>query len=98
MLLPKPKKSSKSSSPSATVEVVDSSPERAERLLDFRSHMAPLLRQAYDLGYGSRTNVQMLREFMIQDPSHPHAPSIPSVYYNNFKPPEENPALKKVKQ
>ena len=91
-------KSKKSQFPSATVEVVDSSSEREERLLDFRSRMAPLLRQAFDTGYVSRTNLQMLREFMAQDPSHPRPPSIPSVYYNNFKPPPENPALKKGQQ
>ena len=59
---------------------------------------APLLRTAFDVGYDSRTNKQMLREFMAQYPSHPHPPSVPSVFYNNFKPPPENPALNEKAQ
>ena len=88
----------KSQMPSATVEVVDETADRAKRLLEFSSRMVPQLRLAYDIGYASRTNKRMLAEFMMMDPSHPHPPTIPSVFYNNFKPPPENPALKEMKQ
>jgi len=89
----------RSAVPSATVEVVESfERERQARLLEFRARTAPLLRTAFDVGYDSRTNKQMLREFMAQDPSHPHPPSVPSVFYNNFKPPPENPALTEKNQ
>jgi hypothetical protein len=85
--------------PSATVEVVESSElERHQRLLEFMARTAPLLEVSYDNGYSFRTNVQMLSEFMAQDPAHPHPPSVPSVFYNNFKPPAANPALKTNKQ
>ena len=80
--------------PSATVEVVESlERDRQLRLLEFRARTAPLLRAAFDVGYAFRTNVQMLAEMMFQDPAHPHPPSVPSVFYNNFKPPPENPAF-----
>jgi hypothetical protein len=80
--------------PSATVEVVESSErERQLRLLEFRARTAPLLKRAFDLGYAFRTNVQLLAEFMAQDPARPNPPSVPSVFYNNFKPPPENPAF-----
>ena len=80
--------------PSATVEVVESlERERQLRLMEFIARMAPLLRLAFDVGYAFRTNVQMLAELMSQDPAHPHPPSVPSVFYNNFKPPPENPAF-----
>ncbi len=67
--------------------------ERHQRMFEFMAHNAPLLKTSYAVGYAFRTNVQMLNEFMAQDPSHPHPPSVPSVFYNNFKPPPENPAL-----
>lgn len=90
----KPRMSRGPQVPSATVEVVESSDlERHQRLFEFMACSAPLLRTSYDVGYAFRTNVQMLSEFMAQDPSHPHPPSVPSVFYNNFKPPPENPAL-----
>lgn len=83
------------SMPSATVEVVESlERDRQLRLLEFRARTAPLLRTAFDVGHAFRTNVQMLAEMMMQDPSHPHPPSVPSVFYNNFKPPPENPVFK----
>ncbi|MBL0313673.1 MAG: hypothetical protein IPP78_13380 [Holophagaceae bacterium] len=85
--------------PSATVEVVESSDlERHQRLFEFMARTAPVLMTAYEFGYESRTNKQMLSEFMAQDPSHPHPPSVPSVFYNNFKPPLENPALVEKKR
>ncbi len=85
--------------PSATVEVVEAlGPDRQQRLLDFNTRMIPLLEVAYDLGYASRTSKQMLAEFMAMDPSHPRPPSIPSVYYNQFKPPPENPAIEEMKR
>lgn len=80
--------------PSATVEVVESAErDRQSRMQEFKSRTAPLLQAAFDVGHAFRTNVQMLAEFMQQDPAHPHPPSVPSVFYNNFKPPPENPAL-----
>lgn len=85
--------------PAATVEVVDSAAmDRQQRFLDFRARTAPLLRLAFEAGSDLRFNKQMLRELMAADPSHPHPPSVPSVFYNNFKPPEENPAIKEMKQ
>ncbi len=85
--------------PSATVEVVeDSDLERHQRIFEFMVRTAPLLMNAYDTGHGLRTNVQMLGEFMAQDPSHPRPPTVPSVFYNNFKPPTENPALNEKKE
>ena len=85
--------------PSATVEVVDSMDmDRQQRFLDFNTRMAPLLRRAFEVGHELRFNRQMLREFMAADPSHPHPPSVPSVFYNTFKPPEENPALNEKAQ
>ena len=79
---------------SATVEVEDSlERDRQLRLLEFRARTAPQLRAAFDVGYAFRTNVQMLAEVMLQDPAHPHPPSIPTVFYNNFKPPLGNPAF-----
>ena len=84
----------RSTVPSATVEVMESlERDRQQRLLEFRARTAPLLRVAFDAGYAFRTNVQMLAEFMGQDPAHPHPPSVPSVFYNNFRPPSENPAF-----
>ena len=85
--------------PSATVEVVESlDRDRQQRLLEFMARTAPLLRTAFDVGRASGTSRQMLSEFMFQDPAHPHPPSIPKVFYNNFKPPPENPALVERKQ
>ena len=85
--------------PSATVEVVDSMDmDRQQRFLDFNTRMAPLLRRAFEVGHELRFNRQMLREFMVADPSHPHPPSVPSVFYNNFKPPPENSALNEKTQ
>ena len=85
--------------PSATVEVVDSMDmDRQQRFLDFNTRMAPLLRRAFEVGHELRFNRQMLREFVATDPSHPHPPSVPSVFYNTFKPPEENPALNEKAQ
>lgn len=79
--------------PSATVEVVESvEMDRHQRLLEFKAFTLPLLGFAFSAGHAFRTNVQMLGEFMLQDPAHPHPPSVPSVFYNNFKPPPENPA------
>ena len=81
------------------VEVVeDSDLERHQRIFEFMARTAPLLMNAYDTGHGFRTNVQMLGEFMAQDPSHPRPPRVPSVFYNNFKPPTENPALNEKKE
>ena len=85
--------------PSATVEVVESvDMDRQQRFLDFKTHMAPQLRFAFNVGHELRFNKQMLREFVAADPSHPHPPSVPSVFYNTFKPPEENPALQEMKR
>ena len=85
--------------PSATVEVVDSvGMDRQQRFLDFKAGMMQPLRLAFKVGHELRFNRQMLREFMAADPSHPHPPSVPSVFYNNFKPPPENPALIEKKQ
>ena len=85
--------------PSATVEVVDSvDMDRQQRFLDFKTRMVPPLRPAFEVGHELRFNQQMLREFMAADPSHPHPPSVPSVFYNTFKPPEENPALNEKTQ
>ncbi len=86
--------SKQSGVPSATVEVVESlERERQLRLLEFRARTAPLLKAAFAMGYAFRTNVQMLSEFMFMDPANPHPPSVPSVFYNNFKPPPSNPAF-----
>lgn len=82
----------------ATVDVEGEAAEREERFIAYRARMAPQLRLAYDAGYFYRTNKQMLTEFMLMDPSHPHPPTIPSVFYNNFQPPPENPALKEMSQ
>ena len=85
--------------PSATVEVVDSvDMDRQQRFLDFKTRMVPQLGPAFEVGHELRFNQQMLREFMAADPSHPHPPSVPSVFYNNFKPPPENPALNEKAQ
>ncbi|MBL0209545.1 MAG: hypothetical protein IPQ13_01315 [Holophagaceae bacterium] len=80
--------------PSATVEVVESSErDRQLRLQEFKTRTVPVLQAAFEVGHAFRTNVQMLAEFMSQDPAQPHPPSVPAVFYNNFRPPPENPAL-----
>ncbi len=94
-----PHSGEKSRVPSATVEVVESiEQEHQKRLLEFQARMAPLLKTAFDLGQGTSTSIQMLSEFMAMDPAYPHPPTVPSVFYNNFKPLEENPAFKEMRR
>lgn len=70
--------------PSATVMVSDS---RLEEVRLFVRWMAPALAGAAKLGEAHDESVQMLAEFMAQDPSRPKAPTLPAFWYNAQKPP-----------
>ncbi len=78
---------------SATVEVVESvEMDQQRQFLDFKARLAPQLHPAFAVGHELRFNRQLLREFMAQDPSHPHPISVPSFFYSNFKPPPKDPS------
>lgn len=70
--------------PSATVEVA--SEARQEEVRAFVHWMAPALRSAARTGEASDESIQMLAEFMTQDPSHPKPPTLPAFWYNAQRP------------
>ena len=72
--------------PHATVEVTAVSEKEAEAIRSFTRWIAPSLQEAAVKGYDNRESVQLLGEFMQQDPSHPRPPSVGRFHYNVFTP------------
>lgn len=72
--------------PHATVEVTAVSEKEAEAIRSFARWITPSLQEAAVRGYDNRESVQMLGEFMLQDPSHPRPPTLGRFHYNVFMP------------
>lgn len=71
----------------ATVVVADRFLDEAqERVLELNTTWAPVLAQAFKLGWQSPYTAEMLSEFMGMHGTNFHPPSIPSVWYNGLMP------------
>ena len=86
-VLAKPLKQAKPGAPPhATVEVVGVGEQEAEQIKALSRWMTPALSAAALKGYQERESVQMLGEFMLQDPSRPKPSRIGSFHYNAYAP------------
>lgn len=72
--------------PSATVEVMGVGEREAEQIKSFTRWITPELQAAALKGYSERESVQMLTEFMLQDPSRPKVPGIRAFPFSAYAP------------
>lgn len=73
--------------PGATVEVTAATEREAEAIRSFARWMTPVVQAAAVRGYDGRESVQMLAEFMAQDPSRPKPPTVGKFHYSAYSPP-----------